>query len=215
MIKLEVRFMSGDGGFSANPLIYTQLKRTDKVAIYQRSKQNGIPYDYEVFLIKVKPKGTVIFNKVVQDDTEQYPSTAQFGRVAWAFNDIGLAMAKFHELTQQTESDNNTYTSDGSDDGGIVIEPSTRNPDPEPSPEDAPVIGQPTNNNSNEKPYKGPTLLIPTGEFSTKQLAEYNNVQYVTAFLFRKELIRTGKIQFKRKQKAAGKGKPTDIFVAV
>jgi hypothetical protein len=204
MIELEKEFISGEGGFSADPLTYTQLKRNEKAAVYMRSK-DGKPYDYETFLIKVKPKGTRIFQKILEDDEECYPSSSQFGRIAWSFNDIGLAMHRLHELTTDKVKDE-------------VIEG-----------DDTPItemtvpvmkISSPVKENNDDdddedKPYKGPALLIPVGEFSTKQLAAYNNVQYPIAFLFRKEMERKGKIKFSRKQKADGRGKPTDIFVSL
>lgn len=199
MIELEKEFKSGDGGFSANPLTYTQLKRNEKVAIYMRSR-DGKPFDFEVFLIKVKKKGTQIFQKILEDDTECYPSSSQFGRTAWSFSSQGLAMCRFQDLINGDVNDENA-------------------PDETPEVINAPINPNPVvkindDNDDDAKPYKGPDLTIPVGEFSTKQLAEYNKVQYPIAFLFRKEAEKNGKIKFSRKQKAEGRGKPTDIFVA-
>jgi hypothetical protein len=104
MIKLETEFVSGEAGFSQDPLTYKQVKRTDAVALYERSR-NGVVKDYEVFLVKVKAKGTketfpngVV--KILEDDTERYPSTGQWGRIAWSFRCKGGAEAKFDELVK-------------------------------------------------------------------------------------------------------------------
>jgi len=195
MIELEKEFKSGDGGFSANPLTYTQLKRNEKAAVYMRSR-DGKPFDFEVFLIKIKKKGTQIFQKILEDDTECYPSSSQFGRIAWSVSSQGLAMCRFQELTNGNVDDATEET---------------------PEVEDTPIkpIVKVNDDNDDAKPYKGPDLSFPVGEFSTKQLAEHNKVQYPIAFLFRKEAERKGKIKFSRKQKADGRGKPTDIFVAI
>lgn len=197
MIELEKEFKSGDGGFSANPLTYTQLKRNEKAVVYMRSR-DGKPFDFEVFLIKIKKKGTQIFQKTLEDDTECYPSSSQFGRIAWSFTSQGLAICRFQDLTNGDVNNEN---------------------DSEETPEVANTPIQPivkvNDDNDDAKPYKGPDLTIPVGEFSTKQLAEHNKVQYATAFLFRKEAEKKGTIKFSRKQKADGRGKPTDIFVAI
>jgi hypothetical protein len=84
MKTLQKQFESGDGGFSANPLTYRQINRTNTVAMYERSREGKI-LDYEVFLVKVKKKGTRIFKQILDDDVEHYPSNEQFGKIAWSF----------------------------------------------------------------------------------------------------------------------------------
>jgi len=104
MIKLEESFKSGVGGYSQDPLSYKQLKRTESVAIYQRFYSDGRAKDFEVFRIKVFPKGKTIFNSIpLSDDTEQYPSSGQFGVLAWSYNHIAAAINKFNELCQQAD----------------------------------------------------------------------------------------------------------------
>ena len=207
MIKLQETFVSGDGGFSANPLTYTQLKRNEKAAVYMRSR-DGKPYDYETFLIKIKPKGTRIFQKVLEDDEECYPSTSQWGRIAWSFTSVGMAMHRFHELTHGKIKEDTT-----------TPEEIEKNADSSHAPISSVTPPTPENNDSEEdseddKPYKGPDLIIPVGEFSTKELAAKNNVQYPIAFLFLKDREKKGKIKFVRKERRAAKGKPTSLFQA-
>lgn len=208
MIELEKEFVSGEGGFSANPLTYRQLKRSKNVAIYERSR-DGNPRDYEVFFIKIDPKGKehkfpngVV--KIVGDDTEKYPTTSQWGSIAWSYNSIGVAMAKFHELVHgETSSDPKQPVLKDSPEAILTVEDT-----PEENSKDTGGEGE----EEEAKPYKGPDLLIPVGEFSTKELAEHNQVQYPIAFLFLKDQERKGKIKFTRKERRAAKGKPTSLF---
>lgn len=100
MIKLETQFDSGAGGYSATPLTYNQLDRTENVAMYSRSMKDKIR-DYEVFKIVVFPKGHRIFKKVLEDDSEQYPSCEKFGRIAWSFENEGAAKIRYKELISE------------------------------------------------------------------------------------------------------------------
>ncbi len=102
MIQLEKEFVSGDGGFSTNPLTYKQVKRTESVALYERSFEGKLR-DYEVFIIRVDPKGKVQkfpngITKTLEDDTEKYPSSGQWGRLAWSAVTIEQAMRRFDNL---------------------------------------------------------------------------------------------------------------------
>ena len=104
MIKLPLEFTSGAGGFAAEPLDYKQVVRSDKAAVYQRSR-NGIVKDYEVFKIKVLKKGTQIFQKTVAEDEERYPSSTNFGFIAWSISGgpsaMNAAIAKFDDLNKE------------------------------------------------------------------------------------------------------------------
>lgn len=97
MITLEKQFVSGEGGFSSDILTYTQIARTETTAIYERSR-GGQVRDYEVFNIKILPKGTQIFKQTTEDDQEKYPSTSQFGISAWSINNRERAMQKYEAL---------------------------------------------------------------------------------------------------------------------
>ena len=108
MISLETEFVSGEGGFAATPLTYRQINRTDKVALYERSL-NGQVRDYEVFLIRVDPKGKEMkfpggVVKVLEDDKENYASTGKFGTTAWSFSGthgLACALRRFDNLCQE------------------------------------------------------------------------------------------------------------------
>jgi hypothetical protein len=100
MIKLETKFVSGDGGFSQDPLTYTQIKRTDTVALYERSR-DGRAMDFEVFIVKVDPKGKQIFATVLEDDREKYPSSGVFGFSAWSCINLEQAMVHYDRLIKE------------------------------------------------------------------------------------------------------------------
>ena len=185
MIKLREKFVSGEGGFSTDPLTYTQLARTDKVAIYERSRDGKVK-DYEVFKIKILPKGTQVFQTTTVDDEEKYPGTSQFGFIAWSFCNKGAAMARYNELCNPTAP--------------VVI------PDADPV-EDQSVTIPIVRSSPVAK------LNIPPGEFSVKDLAAFNSVEYITGSLFVKDAVATGVLQFVRKEKRnVGRGKPTNIY---
>jgi hypothetical protein len=99
MITLPTEFKSGVGGFSTEPLTYTQLHREGNVAVFQRTNANGKVKDYEVILIKVIPKGTSIFNAPPSlDDEERYSSTGQWGTTGFSYCNKLAAINKMKEL---------------------------------------------------------------------------------------------------------------------
>ena len=111
MINLEETFVSGSGGFSSDPLTYKQLKRNEKVALYERS-HSGKVTDYEVFLIRIDSKGKTIqfpngVVKVFDDDTEQYPATGVFGQTAWSCINLERATTQYERLIKMENISNN------------------------------------------------------------------------------------------------------------
>jgi hypothetical protein len=79
------KIWTGDGLGQASAVTLTQLKRTDKVALYQRTQKNGAPQGYEVFMVKVVEAGAPLpGGGVVEESYEQYPTANRFGRTAWA-----------------------------------------------------------------------------------------------------------------------------------
>jgi hypothetical protein len=79
--------------------IFKQIRRDDKVAFYQRIRPDGSHFDYEVFLIKTVKAGTALpGGKKVQEDYEQYPGAAQWGKTAWSPGSFSNAEEKFNQL---------------------------------------------------------------------------------------------------------------------
>lgn len=105
MIALEKEFVSGEGGFSAEPLTYKQVKREGLVAVYERSRDGKVK-DYEVIIIRVDPKGKVFkfpggVVKTLDDDKENYPSTGQWGKVAWSCGSLDNALRRFERVQRE------------------------------------------------------------------------------------------------------------------
>ena len=80
-----------------NGFVYEQLARCEHAAIY-RAKNSG---QYEVFLIKIQKAGEV-FGKQL-NDRESYPSTEDFGSIAWCIADKLRAWAKYYSLRDNEE----------------------------------------------------------------------------------------------------------------
>lgn len=104
MITLETEFKSSAGGFTP-PLTYKQIQRNDTAAIYSRNRNEKV-LGYEVFHIKIIPKGfTYKFpngtTKIIEDDTEQYPSTSQFGLSAWATTNLDRSNFYYQQITNK------------------------------------------------------------------------------------------------------------------
>ena len=100
MIKLDVTFESGEGGFSQAPLTYKQVVRNDRFAVYERSREGKVR-DYEVIKIQLQKAGQQIFKQIIKEDTERYPSSSQWGFSAWSFRDKAAALNRFDTLTKE------------------------------------------------------------------------------------------------------------------
>jgi hypothetical protein len=184
MIPLREEFKSSAGGF-VPPLDYQLVKRNDTAAIYARKRENKV-LGYEVFQIKVIPKGfTYKFpngtTKTVEDDTEQYPSTSQFGITAWSPATLDRANVYFDKLTNTS----------------VVDEPeietiSVKTP--------APLVTE--------------ADLAP-GEFTVNMFASERNMDYVRANLIVKASIEAGKFKLLRTQRLNGAKRPSNIYIKV
>lgn len=97
---------------SKNGYAYRQIKRNDKVAVYEQKVEKeingnvGETVGYEVFRIVVgkayslvqkhgKKKGEV-YN---YPPAEKFCGNEDFGKIAWAYNTKEAALAKFNELS--------------------------------------------------------------------------------------------------------------------
>lgn len=183
MIKLEETFTSGVGGFTGQDVLtYRQLIRSEKAAIYERSR-DGVIKDYEVITIKINPKGFQVFNgKPLEDDTEMYPSTGQFGFKAWSFhgsNGKQAAINKFNELNTDQAVKNEE-------------------------------------NEMEEVVNSNTTFIFPSSAtFSTRELADTNKTEYITASLWIKDAVKSGIIKSAGSERRNVKGKATNLFSKV
>ena len=97
---------------SKNGYAYCQIKRNDKVALYEQRVEKeingevGLIVGYEVFEIVVsKAYSLVQRNGKKKGEVYNYPAAEKFcgnedfGKIAWAYNTKESALAKFNELS--------------------------------------------------------------------------------------------------------------------
>jgi hypothetical protein len=83
---------------------FVQLKKENGVAIYERQNMDGSFRSYEVFVVKVVPKGTALpGGNTVQETYEQYPGCAAFGKTAYDCKTIDSAEKRFDELVKKVK----------------------------------------------------------------------------------------------------------------
>jgi hypothetical protein len=127
------------------------------------------------------------------EPAECYPSPEMWGTRGWTFQHLLAARKKFNSLLKGDIPEVDGAIATPEMDGDSVN-------DIRPTP-------PPLTNIKN--------LLIPSGEFNTKQLAAHNNVGYSDAYLFIKANLNT-KIRFLRQDSThVGKGKKPSIYTAV
>jgi len=198
MIELPKEFVSGEGGFSGpDVLTYKQITRDGKFAMYSRER-DGVIKDYEVITIRLVPAGTVQkfpngVTKTIDEDTEKYAVTSSWGRLAWSFSNKGGALDKLQKLVTKAEM------------------PDETDEDDTPA---APTVPRVPGRRGRVKGAR-PQLSVPIVEFSVKELAEANKVDYPVAFVFVKEAIEENKIKLIRSERRSSRGKETNIYSKV
>ena len=93
--------------------IFTQLRRTNNVALYERrhvSNNELFGQPYEVIVIKTVKAGTIYAKgtKPTEHDTESYPGAASWGKLGWGLQTLDRANTVFDEMVkaQQERIDN-------------------------------------------------------------------------------------------------------------
>lgn len=211
MIELETtKIWTGDGFGAAYAITLKQEKvfrfptpinGRSGVAMYSRWTKDGKFGGYEVFQIKILPKGHKCFAAVVEEDTEKYPTAENFGRIAWHIWAKPLAeeafQAQIDKLTGKTkvvETDNEDEDNDNENAATEEIH--------------VPVVHiTPTN----------VTWVIPDGEFTTAQFGMVNNLPVPGKGYFElKNLLSSGKIvEVARRKVSEGRGRATVFFSKV
>jgi len=98
-IPLKTSFTwTGDGYGSFNAIEFTQVKRVEDVALFERKAKTG-RLDWEV--IKVGRHNGYELGGQYVEPAETYPGSSQFGKSAWHFNDLALAEIKFDEVLSE------------------------------------------------------------------------------------------------------------------
>ena len=182
------------------------------IYIYQRKYPDGKVFGYEVVIPSVKKAGTYPLpgDKTITytEDFEEYPGASVFGFRAWFCSTKETAEKRYNELMEKS--------GDTGQDPAEITVPDTATSDPEPLMIGAVAIANslapnPTSHRGRPKVDR-PSLLIPVGEFSTIELAEYNKVDYPVAVRFIKE---SGLVKFIRSERRNAKGKETNLFTKV
>lgn len=195
MIELPTEKKWSGDGWNTDPRLMFQVKRSPKNAIYRvTSFKTGKTTGYEVFKIRITPKGTQVFDKVTEDDEEKYPTAEQFGKTAWATDQLDRAEYIFNRLEQGMSP----YDEE-------IVE----------SEESAPVVKAEPAPEKKRQHYVGVDLTFPPGEFSVDELANHNQVQYAKAYLFLRDGEEKGLVRFVKKEHRNGSRKPTKIFAKV
>lgn len=216
MIRLpEQKRWSGDG-WGPNPRLLIQVKRSEKNAIYKVTEEKtGTVTGYEVFRIKIDPKGKKVFDAVLEEDTEKYPTANNFGKSAWVVPNLITAEAFFERLERGVDVYGDgaalSIENDEDDEGGTPVETTPEPSEPPPaSSGDAPKRGR-----GRPRKTEKVVLNLPDVEFSVKELAEMNRVQYVTAYQFVKEEMESGHIKTTREERRATRGPMTQLFAKI
>lgn len=185
MITLPIEFKSGEGGFSTDPLTYKQIKRDGNLALYERSREGKV-YDYELIIITVVPKGTV----------QKFPNG----------------------VIKTIEDDTEHYPSTGSFGKkawalGFDRVAAEKYFEERLTKRDFVAVEKPEEETAAE--VEIPVSVKVDGEFSTKEYAEKNKMDYPTAYLAIKAGLADGTIKFIREERRNVKGKPTKLFIMV
>ena len=102
MKKLEKEFTGNYDRVGMNRFV--QLRKENGVAIYERYNTDDTLRSYEVFIVKVVPKGSPLPNgKVVEESYEQYPGANAFGKTAYDCRSLAQAEERFDQLVQKVK----------------------------------------------------------------------------------------------------------------
>lgn len=197
MKTIETDFVSGVGGFAGpDVLTYKQLARSASYAVYERSR-DGVVKDWETIVLNIKPKGFSCFNGIpLEDDTETYPSTGQWGKKGWSFKNKTAALNKFQELNAVAIPDVE----------GIDEDEDTTDD------ESSPTV---STGRRGRAPKARVALTLPAGEFTVGEVSDLNKVVYGDAIFFIKEQIEAGAVKFVREERRNAKGKPSKVYSPV
>ena len=190
MKKLQKEFTGNYDKVGMNKFV--QLRKENGVAMYQRFNTDGSPRSYEVFIVKVIPKGAPLPNgKTVEESYESYPGSAQFGKIAYDCRTIDQAETRFDELVEKVK---------------ISAE----------AKEEAIKTGKPNKGRRTSTAKK--TVSIPSKgtKFTTKFLVTNTGIAQPILFPIIKNWEKSGLIQAVGTVKAeGGKGRPAIEYVVV
>lgn len=180
-------------------MTFSQIKRTETVALFKRMTMVGELFSYEVFIIKKRLKGQALPGGLVEEqDREVYPKANSFGKTAWEFRPRGgmglkRAEAKFEELV-------NGKVEVSDEDEEIIMKPSTQ------VTVTADKINVTTSNG----------VTYPSGSFTMKDILEVNPGRaQPTLYLILKDDEAHGRVVRVGTFKGEGRGKPAVVYSVV
>jgi hypothetical protein len=165
--------------------------------MYTKGDQAGKVFGFEAFIPLIKKAGKYKLptppgeeQKWIEytEDFEEYPGASRFGKGAFFCSNLAHAETRFQDLMGTTVEDTDT-------------------PD-EPEKE----ISEPKHTGRGRPKVERPPLNLPKGEFSVKELAEQNKVEYYVAQTFVKEMETAGLVIRTKEERRAARGKPTQLF---
>ena len=169
---------------------FIQRKKENGVAMYERQNMDGTFRSYEVFIVKVVPKGTALpGGNTVQETYEQYPGCAAFGKTAYDCKTLDNAEARFDELVQKVKQSKEAK-------------------------EESIKSGKPVRRGRKAKAKT--TVAIPTGKFTMKMLVTDYNIPQPSMYLIVREWVNSGLVKVTGSVKSeAGRGKPALVYEVV
>jgi hypothetical protein len=175
---------------------FNQLYREGDVALFHKVGLKGNIHTktfdggFEVILVGRHEEYELGGVKI--EAAETAPGDEQWGSRGWTFTNLYSAELKFEEL--KTGKKPVELEDEEEKDSVAVVAPS-----------------EPSKHKGRPK-LERPVLNYPTGEFSVKDLADFNKVEYPTAFLFVKEQEAQNLIVRTRTERRAPKGPETQLF---
>lgn len=172
--------------------VFTQLRKENGVAIYKRTRPDGIVKGYEVFIVKIRKKGDKLPGGLVEkEDRECYPGAASFGRYAYACKTEAQAETRFDELVAKLKA---------SADAAADADSETEEPK-----EVTPA-----------KPKKAKVeVKAPAGKWTMKMLVAETGMSQGNLYPIVKQMLTTGMIVEVERVAAGGRGRPSVVYQTV
>lgn len=176
--------------------VFTQLRKENGVAIYKRTRPDGIVKGYEVFIVKIRKKGDKLPGGLVEkEDRECYPGAASFGRYAYACKTEAQAETRFDELVAKLKASADAAADAAADADSETEEPKEVTP---------------------AKPKKAKVeVKAPAGKWTMKMLVAETGMSQGNLYPIVKQMLTTGMIVEVERVAAGGRGRPSVVYQTV
>lgn len=183
MKKLEKKFTANYDKVGNN--IFTQVKRTDDVALYHRTYMDGTHKSYEVFIVKKRFKGEPLPGGLTEkEDRECYPGSSSFGRYAYDCKNESQAEDRYDELLVKAKNQKE-------------------------SKEESKLTGKP---NKGRRSTKKIAISTPKGKFTMKMLVTQTGLTQPQIYPVVKQWLTEGIIKVVETIKSEGKGRSANVY---